>query len=396
VLATITWFAFLSGTIGRYEDLYIYGSYGSNQAELFQIYGGTLRSEELAEAFIEERLAPIISERNIIIANNPIFAKYGITDLTEFFEWYFNYESYESYKGYGGVLSQEETLDRYTMEAALTMATLGKQNSREWVQNSLEYKESRLNAIGTRYIRYSANLEFRMQDKSPIIARAAERILAVRNNSLINDYLMDQFPPYAAITGVFALVAVIVLIMPLLIVDRSHKVNLLQYSSAVGRKIFHFQFVASIISAFVLSVVLTVLSFIPFIALASEYWDVSIMSDGAYGMWLYNITFDQFVFIIAGMIIILCVGATCVTFILARFSMNMVNVAIKTIPVGIALSAVCFLSVNKALSEYNIVFRQIFFGKFDVPEVIICFVIGVFGVIAAVVITAREKRVDVM
>ena len=374
VLAAITWFAFLSRTIGWYEDLYVYGAYGTHQAELFQLYGGTLESEELAEAFVEERLAPIDPERNIIIANNPIFAKYGITDLTEFYEWFYNEESYQRYVGYenfrvyelgftlydgtseeleeylrkefGGFCSPEEAVDRHTMEAALTMASFGKKQSREWVQNSLEYKESRLHAIASRYIHYSGNLEFRMQDKSPVIARAAERILAVGNNSLINDYLMGQFPLYAAITGVFALVAVFVLITPLLIADRSRKVNLLQYSSAVGRKIFRFQFAASIISAFILSVVLTVLSFIPFIARVSEYWDVSIMSDGfGGGMWLYNITFGQFVFILAGMIIILCVGAACVAFILARFSTNIVNVVIKTIPVVIALSAVCFISV---------------------------------------------------
>ena len=435
MLAAITWFAFLNNTIGEYNQTVRYDSFSSYQSELFRLYGGTIKSKELVEAFVEERLAPIDPERNIIIANNPIFAKYGITDLTEFYEWFYNEESYSLYKGYeiyqlyantskkvakelgipmynpgtpeeleehiieyyGGFCSPEEAADRHTMEAALTMLTMGKQYSLEWLQNSLQHKEEGLNTLSSRYVTYSVTLALRMQDKSPVIARAAERILAAGNGSLINYYLMGSFTLYAAITGVFALVAVIVLITPLLIADRSRRVNLLQYSSVVGRKIFHFQFVASIISAFVLSVVLTVLSFIPFIARVSEYWDVSIMIDGqGGGMWLYNITFGQFVFILAGMIIILCVGAACVVFILARFSTNIVNVVIKTIPVVIALSAVCYISVNKALSEYNIVFRQIFNSKFDVPEVITCFVIGVLGVIVAAAITAREKRVDMM
>jgi hypothetical protein len=298
---------------------------------------------------------------------------------------------------YGGFCSPEEAADRNTMEAALTMVTMGKQYSLEWVQNSLQSKNDGLNTLMSRYVTYSNTLALRLQDKSPVIARAAERILAVRNSSLINYHLMGSFTLYAAITGVFALVAVIILLTPFLITDRLRRVNLLQYSSAVGRKIFHIQFAASIISAFVLSVVLLVLSFIPFIARAREYWDISIMIDGqGGGMWLYNITFGQFVFILAGMIVILCVGAACVAFILARFSTDIINVVMKTIPVVIALSAVCYVSVNKALSEYNFVFRQIFNSNFDVPEVIICFVIGVLGVIAAAALATREKRVDMM
>jgi hypothetical protein len=72
-----------------------------------------------------------------------------------------------------------------------------------------------------------------------------------------------------------------------------------------------------------------------------------------------------------------------------------VTLLIKAVPVGVALAGISVLSVNMALSYDNIVFTTIFRGRFDAPEVIVCGFVAVIGMIAAVVVTVREKRVDI-
>ena len=188
----------------------------------------------------------------------------------------------------------------------------------------------------------------------------------------------------------------IILIIPLLIADRSRNVNLLQYSSKTGRKILRIQFTAAISSAFVLSAVLVTLVFTPFIKVAGEYWNVSIMSSGIRGMWLYNVTFGQYVLLLAGMIIASCIGSAGFAFILARFSSNIVNVMIKAVPVCAALAALLGISVFMALSNNNSVFNQVLGGRVVLPELIVCVALGTVGAIAAALVVKRERRVDVV
>ncbi|MDF2649789.1 MAG: putative rane protein, partial [Paenibacillus sp.] len=233
-------------------------------------------------------------------------------------------------------------------------------------------------------------------DSRPVVVRTAEKLLQMRNANLIRYDLCMEFSLYAAVVGVFTVVAVIILIAPLLITDRIRKVNLMQYSSTIGRRIFRLQFAATIVSALALSILLIAAAYIPFLASgAGNYWDAHIMSLAGRGMQLYNISFGQYALILAGMILALSVGTACFAFILARFSANIVMMLIKAVPVGVAVAGIAVLSVNMALSYNNIVFNTIFHGRFDAPEVVVCGSFAVVGMIVVVVISMREKRVDV-
>ncbi|MGE7828868.1 hypothetical protein [Paenibacillus sp. NPDC093718] len=119
------------------------------------------------------------------------------------------------------------------------------------------------------------------------------------------------------------------------------------------------------------------------------------MSFTGWGMQLYNITFGQYALILAAMILALSVGTACFAFILARFSANVVMMMIKAVPVGVALAGITVLSVNMALSYNNIVFSKLFLGRFDMPEVIVCGFVAIIGMITAIVVTIRERYVDV-
>lgn len=229
-----------------------------------------------------------------------------------------------------------------------------------------------------------------------MVVRTAEKLLQMRNANLIRYDLQMTFSLYAAVVGVFTVVAVIILIAPLLTTDRIRKLNLMQYSSTIGRRIFRLQFVATIVSALVLSIILIAAAYIPFLASgAGDYWGTHMMSLAGWGMQLYNITFGQYVLILAGMILALSVGTACFAFTLARFSANIMMMLIKAVPVGVAVAGISVISINMALADNNIIFGTIFHGRFDAPEVILCGFVAVVGLVVGIIISIREKHVDV-
>ena len=403
LLGTIVWYVFLGEALDSHVSMTKHGIYGSYQTEMFRTYGGALESNEIAVSFIAKKRAEAYAGGDAIIADNPVFEKYRFNSLSEFLIWYDNLEWYSDWDGtaryyennaIASDVSSEEVEDRLAMETALSIT--GAATLEEWY-NSPTIRLQSLNMLEFRYVNYRLKLDtFIEHNQRQIVARAAEKILALRNNSLVNDNLMPEFSLYTAVMGAFSILAVIILIMPPLLTDRSRNVNLLQYSSVVGRKILLIQFTASLVSAVILSAVIIIVSVVPFILLAAEYLNVSIMSCGIHYLWLYDISFGQYVFILVGMIIALCSCAACIAFILARFSNNIISAVIKAVPVGLALIGLCAISVNIALSNNNVVFSQVFRGRFNTPEIIVCCVFGVIAIIAALVISVREKRVDVL
>jgi hypothetical protein len=327
---------------------------------MFRLYGDTLEPDELADFNIPQKIADIDLYFDNVIANEPVFTKYGINNFAEFKNREQNDSSLFGYEVTDAAIVKDTTIMNDAIYGGAQYETI-----KEWY-NSPIIRRGCLLALEHRYTNQQTRLDVYVEhDLRPLVARVAERLLATGNNSLINEYLMTEFSLYAAVTGVFVIVTVLLLVIPMLIVDRSRGINLLQYSSTTGRKILRIQFGATLVSAFILSVVLTAVSFTPFIALAGEYWNASIMSLGNSGMWLYDITFGQSAFIFAGMITALSIGASCVAFILARFSTNIVNVMIKAVPVGAALSAVCAFALYYSLSYNNMIFNQVFRGRFD-------------------------------
>lgn len=388
----LTWFAFLSEGLQSYDSLTTHGIYGSYQKEMFLLYGDTLEPEELADFDIPGKKATLISEMDQIIANEPIFAENNI----------YSYAEYEVFAdaGHAGVLhgaeweSFSETNSEMQSKLDLSNDT---QTLDGWYASPL-MKLSTLSSLERTYVDYETSLRgYIDNDARPVVVRAAEELLDIRNANLIRYDICNTFSFYAAVVGIFSIAAVMILVAPLLTADRMRKVNLMQYSSSIGRRILKLQFAATTASAFVLSLLLILAAYIPFLASgAGDYLDVHIMSLAGLGMQLYNITFGQYTLILAGMILALSVSTACFAFILARFSANIVTLLIKAIPVGVVFAGISSLSINMSLSNNNIIFNTAFRGRFDAPEVIVCGFIAIVGTIAAIIVAIREKRVDVV
>jgi hypothetical protein len=378
-----------------------YGMYGRHQTEMFERYGETLEPEELADFDILAKLTEVYAAGDAIIAAESVFAKYDIHSFEQYLDWLDDgyFVIYVDDSGHTGSLlgvtveegggddaaTREYYEDRLAMDTALNAPP-----------GSLMDEWMRLRDIENRYVHYREQIEtYIKNDPRPVVVRSAERLVATSNSSLISDFLIFQFSSYATTVGMLAVIAVFVLTLPLLTVDRSQNMPSLQYSSAVGRRVLRIQFVATAMSALALSIVLTAVFFTPFLAVSGSYWNAHIMSLGTWGMWLYDITFGQYVLILAGMIVALCTGTSCLAFILARFSSNIVTVVIKAVPAGIALAMLSAFATNAALSDTNIVFNKVFRAQFDAPEVIVCGVVALAAIIAATIVVIREARVDV-
>lgn len=358
---------------------------------MFALYGDTLEPEELADYDIPGKKAAAISEMDEIIENETIFTENNIH----------SYADYEAFAdgGYSSDRSEEER--EAFSETALEMQSKldfgdSEQTLDEWYASPLMRLQT-LKALESTYVDYEDSLQnYIDHDSRPVVVRAAENIMQISNANLVRYDICSEFSLYAAVVGIFSIVSVIILVAPLLANDRFRKINLMQYSSKIGRRIFRLQFAAIAVSALVLSLFLIAAAYIPFLAAgAGKYWNAHIMSFSLFGMQLYNTTFGQYALILAGMISALSVGAACFAFILARFSANIVTLMIKAVPVGVAIAGISVLSVNMALSYNNIVFTTFFHGIFDAPEVIVCGFVAIIGMIAAVLVAVREKRADV-
>ncbi len=389
-LALLVWFAFLHDFLGAYDSLTTHGVYGAYQTEMFDLYGDTLEPDELTDFDIPGKKAEAIIEIEKIIAQEPIFFQNNIYNYEDFAELRqlassdMPYE--EADKLWEKIGEMERKLENWHDDITLD----------EWYVSPY-MRLGTLETLEHRYVDYQNNLYGYIQnDLRPVVVRAAKQLSTTYNANLVNYNLCPTFSQYAATVAVFAVLAVIILIAPLLTTDYSQKMNLLQYSSTIGRRILGRQFAATVVSALILSAVLVISAYIPFLAnSSSKYWDAHIMALDTMGMWLYNITFGQFVLFLAGMSVALSVAAACFAFVLARFSANIVTLMIKAVPVGVAIAAITALAVNMALSYNNIIFTQVFHGRFDVPEMAVSAVLAIIAFVIVAIVLHRERKVDV-
>jgi hypothetical protein len=369
---------------------------------MFRLYGDELSPDELAEYDIPGKIAEVHAEADAIIASEPIFAEYGISNFADYLE----YENGHSYVIVGDPVVTTPNGKTVSEDDLVFMDTLlyggidGETllDIDEWHESPAGRVEC-LENLMSRYREYyndflNPNI-YIQNDLRPVVVRTAEKLVQTRNASLIRYDLCLTFSAYAAVIGIFSLFAVIILVAPFVANDRRRRLHLLQYSSAVGRKIFKTQFAVTAVSAIVLSLVIIIVGYIPLFNAAWEYRNAHIMALDIYGMWLYDITFGQYALILAAMSLALSVGAACFTFALARFSANNVTLMIKAVPVAAAAAAICAVAVYNALSYDNIIFNQVFLGQTNAPETILCIAVMITGLITAVVVMAREKRADV-
>jgi hypothetical protein len=234
----------------------------------------------------------------------------------------------------------------------------------------------------------------------PIVDEAAQEIRAIHNNSLIAYHLPGDFAGYSALVAAFSIFSVLMLVCPIIANDRRRSIHLLAYSSKTGRKVFAVQFMAVITMALILSVVFTVVSWIPYVnAGAFAYWDTPMMGISVFGMSLADVTFGQYALLLALASILISITAAGAAFLLSRFSPNSVIALIKAVPTGAALVIVTFVIFLWFGYAQNAVFHildQWFHIYIRFPESWFAVVPAAAMLIICVFLVRKERRVDVL
>ena len=285
ILCLLAGIAFLSDFKNSYESMLTHGIYGSYQTELFRQYGETLEPDEPEEFDIPGKKAALIRQMDELILEHPIFSQNGVHNFEEYLAF--------SQRDTQGGQQEERFYDACAaMQGVLEQQKEG-QTLDEWYDSPLMRYDNLL-SLEQRYVNYQEHLETMVgnADGQRVVLNTVEKLKENRNANLIPYFLCQDVSLYAALVGVIAVLATLFLVSPLLVVDRSQNIHLLQYSSGMGRRVLGVQFGATMAGAFILSGVIVAAAYFALLStFADDYWSARVMSFETYLMQLYNITF---------------------------------------------------------------------------------------------------------
>jgi hypothetical protein len=211
---------------------------------------------------------------------------------------------------------------------------------------------------------------------------------------------------------VILLMASLILHSPLVTTDRVRNMRCLQFHTRLGRRVVVRQFTATLFSAVILTTIVlaAVGAYLASIG-AFAYLGEGITSHrvhfgpGSIAAGFTPITFGSYILVLAGLCYGFSIGAAAIGFILSRFSRNMISLAIKTLPVFIAMAFLhSFLLPDRwnwlmldrftaPLTLWNHLYIRTGFAYLDV--IIILALAGV-AVLAAAVVARRDKGVELL
>lgn len=158
---------------------------------------------------------------------------------------------------------------------------------------------------------------------------------------------------------VFMIISVALVVSPMLATDNLGKLSSLQYHTYTGRNILIYQFVATIITAFITCIAFMTILVLLYISTGiSTFWNSPVKSFMTLPDWQYyafDFTFGQAVLLMTGLCTAFCIGFSMIIFFLSKISSNYISLIIKVVPVTIAA---CF-------TGYNILKKKAFFRNYD-------------------------------
>ena len=195
-----------------------------------------------------------------------------------------------------------------------------------------------------------------------------------------------------------AALTTLVLVMPLVAVDRMRNVQSVQYSSKVGRRLMFRQVAAVMLSSLLLTtLLLAIFGAIYFHETSVHFfWSHNIFSFTNHFVALFDFSFGQYVIALAGIAYAVGFAAALLAFIVSRSSRSLIIAAVKIIPVFAGLTAFAIaLNSSGAAAPFHMTHRLYLWTNIVGIEAVACAVLVALAFIAAWVVSVREKRVDV-
>jgi len=338
--------------------------------ELVKRYGLALEENEYT-GFIKETRQKLISEMEMYIKSNPVFADAGI----------YSYEDYEK-------VYEKEELTEAENKAVWTL--LGEEC------DYARFRMQAINLIESWYKDFPKLLESHISEakNQKEIDRLTSILTTKEYINIMDWHVYENTVNYVYYLAIMTIMAVLVLVSPLIVTDRAGNIHLLQFTSKYGRKIFKKQLLAVILSAFIFTTVLIIIFGAVYGKIGTWiFWNSGLTSFFNFSVFWFDITYGQYIVIYIAFLYLLCLGTAAIAFILSRFSKNFITLILKLIPVFAVLTIICKCVFKYTFSPSNLLYRAT--GLIGI-EPIVCSLIFIAGMAAACYLVRRERKVDVI
>ena len=363
--------------IQGYIDAPIMDPYLEYQVEMFEKYGDTLEPEEFIDFDFQGKIDACIQEANEIIRLNPVFEKHNI-------------QSYEDY------LENQNDPDLYNTEIVNLI----------WGLSDVRIGPSqRIDALSTlryRYTPYSERTEdVGMHYQGPNIAFGDtssvlyQKTISCRDqygNNLIRVDLPSTFSMYMCQTGIAILLSMAIFISSY--IAKSLQIHT-QKNAGSSNEVSRFegkQAVVIILSTVLLTPLILFISAVFFIG-RTDTFSYLTANIAAYErvFFMYNIPLLVYLLLQGMMIIVINSGMAALLFFLGKTADSINTLTARSIILTLLMAFLMYLCTNKAMSDENFLFTNLFSHKVELPEMILTFIIGIVGLGSLFLLYRKQK-----
>ncbi len=186
---------------------------------------------------------------------------------------------------------------------------------------------------------------------------------------------------------------------PMLVSDNLNGLRPLQYHTRVGRKTLLYQFIATILSAWIVCAVVLGAIFLLFLPTGVfDFWDAplnSFMQGKYWSFFMFDQTLGQRILMLTGFALLFATGVAMIIFFMAKISGNYILMLLKVIPVAVATCILGYFAADNA-------FRMLFdpytgepLGRYNMNIITFTVIVFFTGVTLSAFIIRREKKREI-
>jgi len=206
--------------------------------------------------------------------------------------------------------------------------------------------------------------------------------------SILPEFVFRNYNDLIKNVAMLIVLSIIIMISPIFIKDSKNKVNYLQYTSKIGRKIFKIKLITALISSFIIISLHLICFFILYSHNKVEmFFSSSINSIFNYNTSWYNITFIHYIVIAVVGVYVLGFAATLIVTFLSRIAPNYIMLIGVQVPITFAI-----LNISSKYLLNNLTSTT--FSKYCQPlaySIIVC-----IGLVLISIRWKKEKVVDII
>lgn len=330
-------------------------------------YGTEVDGEEFKDykKLREER----IKEANNYLSSNEEYIKHGLG----------NYEDFERMK------PRDYKGDKYNYDP----------KKREELKNQIRFKDDidifwKIDAIDDNIEDYENRVFINDENINYYNTDQINKLLEMENrensNSPINYVIVENYNALIVWINVLVVISVFIMISPIFIRDNQNKVNYLQYSSKVGRRIFNKKIISGLMSSImIITLQLAILFIIYKQNNTYMFWDCNINSIFNFVYW-YDITFGQYIILTVILTYIIGIVAS----VISMFVSSKVNTYISLIGVQVPILFVLFYIINNYRTGYII---NVYHNKYFIYILYLGLIVISVGLLSIMI--KREKKLDI-